>query len=36
MQHILGLNYEALIYFYGGRAFRLTDVTGVVAKSILA
>ena len=36
MLHLLGLNHEALTYPYGGRAFRLTDVAGVVAKKILA
>jgi uncharacterized protein (DUF1501 family) len=36
MLHILGLNHEALTFPYGGRAFRLTDVAGVVAKKILA
>ena len=36
MLHILGLNHEQLTFPYGGRAFRLTDVAGVVAKKILA
>ena len=34
--HILGLDHERLTYAYGGRAFRLTDVAGKVAKAILA
>jgi hypothetical protein len=36
MLHILGLNHESLTFPYGGRAFRLTDVSGVVAKKMLA
>ena len=34
--HILGLNHEKLTYRYGGRDFRLTDVSGEVHKAILA
>ena len=34
--HILGLDHEKLTYRYGGRDFRLTDVSGVVARDILA
>jgi len=34
--HILGLDHEKLTFRYGGRDFRLTDVSGVVAESILA
>lgn len=34
--HILGLDHEKLTYRYGGRDFRLTDVSGEVHKSILA
>ena len=36
MLHILGLDHERLTYLYAGRAFRLTDVAGQVAKKILA
>jgi hypothetical protein len=36
MLHILGLNHESLTFPYGGRAFRLTDVAGVVADKMLA
>ncbi|MDA0204685.1 MAG: DUF1501 domain-containing protein [Acidobacteria bacterium] len=34
--HLMGLDHERLTYHYGGRAFRLTDVAGVVADKILA
>ena len=34
--HLLGLDHEALTYHYAGRDFRLTDVSGVVAKDILS
>ena len=34
--HLLGLDHERLTYRYAGRDFRLTDVSGVVAKGILA
>jgi hypothetical protein len=33
--HLLGLDHEKLTYPYAGRDFRLTDVSGVVAKGIL-
>ncbi len=36
MLHILGIDHQRLTYFHGGRNHRLTDVHGVVAKSILA
>ena len=34
--HLLGLDHERLTYRYAGRAFRLTDVAGNVAKGVLA
>jgi hypothetical protein len=34
--HLLGLNHKRLTFNYAGRDFRLTDVSGVVAKDILA
>jgi hypothetical protein len=34
--HLLGLNHEKLTYRYSGRDVRLTDVSGVVLKEILA
>jgi hypothetical protein len=34
--HLLGINHERLTYRYAGRNFRLTDVSGAVAKAILA
>jgi hypothetical protein len=34
--HLLGLDHEILTYRYAGRDFRLTDVSGRVAKEILA
>jgi hypothetical protein len=34
--HLLGLDHERLTYRHAGRDFRLTDVSGVVVKSILA
>jgi hypothetical protein len=34
--HLLGLDHEKLTYPYAGRNFRLTDVSGHVAKDILA
>ncbi len=34
--HLLGINHERLTYRYAGRNFRLTDVSGEVAKGILA
>jgi hypothetical protein len=34
--HLMGLDHEKLTYRYSGRDFRLTDVSGVVAKKIFA
>ena len=34
--HLLDLDLERLTYHYGGRDFRLTDVSGNVVKEILA
>lgn len=34
--HLIGLDHERLTYHHAGRDFRLTDVSGVVAKDILA
>src|SRR6478736_1854312 len=34
--HSLGLDHEKLTYRYGGRDFRLTDVSGIVAEDIFA
>ena len=34
--HTLGIGHEALTYRFQGRDYRLTDVHGNVAKSILA
>src|SRR5262249_51997768 len=34
--HLMGLDHEKLTYRYSGRDFRLTDVSGVVVKDILA
>ena len=34
--HLMGLDHERLIYRYGGRDYRLTDVHGRVVKEILA
>jgi len=36
MLHLLGIDHERLTYRYSGRDFRLTDVSGIVAKDILA
>ena len=33
--HLLGLNHEKLVFRFGGRDFRLTDVHGQVIKEIL-
>src|SRR5207245_712092 len=33
--HLLGFDHERLTYRYAGRDFRLTDVSGVVAKDLL-
>jgi hypothetical protein len=34
MLHLLGLDHELLTFRYGGRDFRLTDVSGRVVKAI--
>ena len=34
--HLMGIDHEKLTYRYSGRDFRLTDVSGVVVKDILA
>ena len=34
--HLLGLDHEKLTYWYSGRDFRLTDVSGRVVNEILA
>ena len=34
--HLLGIDHERLTYRYSGRDFRLTDVSGRVAREILA
>jgi uncharacterized protein (DUF1501 family) len=34
--HLLGVDHEKLTFFYQGRQFRLTDVSGEVVKAILA
>jgi hypothetical protein len=34
--HLLGLDHERLTYRYGGRDFRLTDVSGRLVNEILA
>ncbi len=34
--HLTGLNHERLSYRYSGRDFRLTDVSGQVARETLA
>jgi hypothetical protein len=34
--HLLGFNHEKLTYRYAGRDFRLTDVSGVVVKPLVA
>jgi hypothetical protein len=36
MLHLLGIDHERLTYRYSGRDFRLTDVSGTVARAILA
>ena len=36
MLHLLGFDHQKLTYRYAGRDFRLTDVSGEVAKEILA
>jgi arylsulfatase A-like enzyme len=34
--HCMGIDHERLTFRYSGRDFRLTDVSGVVVKDILA
>ena len=34
--HLMGLDHEKLTYRYSGRDYRLTDVSGVVVKDVLA
>jgi hypothetical protein len=34
--HLLGVDHEKLTFKYAGRDFRLTDVSGEVAKDIIA
>lgn len=34
--HLLGIDHKKLIYRYGGRDYRLTDVSGEIAKDIFA
>ena len=34
--HLMGINHEKLTYRYSGRDFRLTDVSGIVNKAIIA
>jgi hypothetical protein len=34
--HLMGMNHEKLTYFYSGRNYRLTDVSGEVVRAILA
>ena len=34
--HLMGIDHEKLTYRYSGRDFRLTDVSGRVAREILA
>jgi hypothetical protein len=36
MLHLMGMNHEKLTYRYSGRDFRLTDVSGVANKAIMA
>jgi len=36
MLHLLGIDHERLTYRYSGRDFRLTDVSGTVARDIIA
>ncbi len=36
MLHLLGIDHEKLTYRYGGRDFRLTDVSGRIVKEMLA
>ena len=34
--HLMGIDHEQLTYRYGGRDFRLTDVSGTVLHDIIA
>jgi hypothetical protein len=34
--HLMGLDHERLTYRYSGRDFRLTDISGHVAREVLA
>jgi hypothetical protein len=36
IMHLLGVDHEKLTYFFQGRRFRLTDVSGEIVKGILA
>lgn len=36
MLHLMGIEHEKFTYFYQGRRFRLTDVSGEVVKGVLA
>jgi len=36
IMHLLGLDHEKLTFRYAGRDFRLTDVSGQVAREIIA
>ncbi len=36
MLHLMGIDHERLTYRYSGRDFRLTDVSGTVAREIIA
>jgi hypothetical protein len=34
--HLMGIDHERLTYRYGGRDFRLTDVSGIVVRDVIA
>ena len=36
IMHLLGVEHEKLTFFYQGRQFRLTDVSGELVKAVLA
>jgi hypothetical protein len=36
MLHLLGIDHTRLTYRFNGRDFRLTDVSGVVVRDVLA
>jgi hypothetical protein len=36
IMHLLGIDHEKLTFFFQGRRFRLTDVSGEIVKPILA